>query len=292
MGAHGTHQCISLHHRLQHLLQICGYPCPALSGPGIQIHVWHLLHRTAAGKQIACKQSSFANKLAHSMNASTRAPLRSLASSHCEDSPTCRATTGVTPSQLGSLLHDEFLLSSSHSSWVTNYPFAPTVCCCSTACPPLPPSPPCAAFLASQGDSCISIQALFSLNASLSDLSPGIDCSSATAAIPPGTLVCVERDEAKVFWDYPCTRRYSVTEKDTCEGIRQKALVPTDGGLAPISWMDFFRLNPGLNCDNLFVPTAGVFASPAQVRSLSYCRSLEGGEQSVRVAALKLRWHA
>ncbi|GJP51862.1 hypothetical protein CLOM_g10991 [Closterium sp. NIES-68] len=133
--------------------------------------------------------------------------------------------------------------------------------------------PLCSVFYtAAQGDSCLSVAVLFWLdtNCDPSDqpcveafqaLNPGVDCTTNSGALSASQVVCVERSSAAVDAGggggdavVPvCSQTYAVQGGESCEALRS---VPSP----PLSRLDFYRLNPGINCEKL-VPPNGVGAT-------------------------------
>ena len=78
--------------------------------------------------------------------------------------------------------------------------------------------------------------------------------------LPTLTNVCVERGDD---WDNgPCSLPVQPRGDDTCDSLRTK------GGFQ-LTWLQFYRLNPGINCDSLFLPIPGVSASNVEVRGIA-----------------------
>ncbi|CAI5989225.1 unnamed protein product [Closterium sp. NIES-65] len=71
-------------------------------------------------------------------------------------------------------------------------------------------------------------------------LNPAVDCSS----LKPSQAVCIERDPGVANVTLVCDQYYRARLNDTCDSIRQLAEPP----LSPV---DFYRLNPGVNCNQL-----------------------------------------
>ncbi|CAI5458517.1 unnamed protein product [Closterium sp. Yama58-4] len=105
------------------------------------------------------------------------------------------------------------------------------------------------------GDSCASIAVLFGLSEgcpvegeaceeALVALNPGMDCTKLTGR----QAVCVEREESKAGMVAVCDQLYEMGGGDGCDAAR-KAVNP------PLSPLEFYRLNPGINCNNR-LPTA------------------------------------
>ncbi|CAI5947022.1 unnamed protein product [Closterium sp. NIES-65] len=105
------------------------------------------------------------------------------------------------------------------------------------------------------GDSCPSIAELFHLSEkcpvegeacreALVGLNPGLDCSALTGR----QAVCVERDESKAGMVAVCDEHYVMATSGGCDAARM-AVDPT------LSPLEFYRLNPGINCNNR-LPTA------------------------------------
>ncbi|CAI5518867.1 unnamed protein product, partial [Closterium sp. Naga37s-1] len=105
------------------------------------------------------------------------------------------------------------------------------------------------------GDSCASIAALFGLSEgcpvegeaceeALVGLNPGLDCAALTGRV----AVCVEREESKAGMVAVCDQQYEMEGSDGCDAARI-AVNP------PLSPLEFYRLNPGINCNNR-LPTA------------------------------------
>ncbi|CAI5458510.1 unnamed protein product, partial [Closterium sp. Yama58-4] len=71
-------------------------------------------------------------------------------------------------------------------------------------------------------------------------LNPAVNCSS----LSPSQAVCLERDPGKANVTVVCDQYYRARLSDTCDSIRQLAEPP----LSPVA---FYRLNPGVNCNQL-----------------------------------------
>ncbi|CAI5478293.1 unnamed protein product [Closterium sp. Yama58-4] len=71
-------------------------------------------------------------------------------------------------------------------------------------------------------------------------LNPAVNCSS----LRPSQAVCIERDPGVANVTVVCDQYYRARLNDTCDSIRQLAEPP----LSPV---DFYRLNPGVNCNQL-----------------------------------------
>ncbi|CAI5518920.1 unnamed protein product, partial [Closterium sp. Naga37s-1] len=71
-------------------------------------------------------------------------------------------------------------------------------------------------------------------------LNPAVNCSS----LKPSQAVCLERDPGVANVTVVCDQYYRARLNDTCDSIRQLAEPP----LSPVA---FYRLNPGLNCNQL-----------------------------------------
>ncbi|CAI5458532.1 unnamed protein product, partial [Closterium sp. Yama58-4] len=110
---------------------------------------------------------------------------------------------------------------------------------------------PCSVFYTTlQGDTCTGVARQVELcGAAASDaeceaafqaLNPAVNCSS----LSPSQAVCLERDPAKANVTVVCDQYYRARLSDTCDSIRQLAEPP----LSPV---DFYRLNPGVNCNQL-----------------------------------------
>lgn len=84
-------------------------------------------------------------------------------------------------------------------------------------------------------------------------LNPGLDCNN----LVDMQTICVERDSSMVGYNPPCTRTHRVEGQENCNYLRSLALVKTQDSYQPLSWLDFFRLNPGLVCDRLTPPVGG-----------------------------------
>ncbi|CAI5950219.1 unnamed protein product [Closterium sp. NIES-64] len=80
-------------------------------------------------------------------------------------------------------------------------------------------------------------------------LNPAVDCSSPK----PSQAVCIERDPGVANVTVVCDQYYRARLNDTCDSIRQLAEPP----LSPV---DFYRLNPGVNCNQL-IPLKNHFRS-------------------------------
>ncbi|CAI5518923.1 unnamed protein product, partial [Closterium sp. Naga37s-1] len=100
------------------------------------------------------------------------------------------------------------------------------------------------------GDSCASIAVLFGLSEGcpvegepceevLVGLNPGLDC----AALKGRHAVCVEREESNTGVVAVCEEQYELQGSGSCDAARL-AVDP------PLSPLEFYRLNPGINCDN------------------------------------------
>ncbi|CAI5458534.1 unnamed protein product [Closterium sp. Yama58-4] len=110
---------------------------------------------------------------------------------------------------------------------------------------------PCSVFYTTLlGDTCAKVARQVELcGAAASDaecemafqaLNPAVNCSS----LSPSQAVCLERDPAKANVTVVCDQYYRAHLSDTCDSIRQLAEPP----LSPV---DFYRLNPGVNCNQL-----------------------------------------
>ncbi|CAI5518868.1 unnamed protein product [Closterium sp. Naga37s-1] len=122
------------------------------------------------------------------------------------------------------------------------------------------------------GDSCASIAALFGLSEgcpvegeaceeALVGLNPGLDCAALTGRL----AVCVEREESKAGMVAVCDQQYEMEGSDGCDAARI-AVNP------PLSPLEFYRLNPGINCNNRLLTTFEGF-SQRKVRHL--CAKLD-----------------
>ena len=75
----------------------------------------------------------------------------------------------------------------------------------------------------------------------------------------------------------PCSQPYVVRSADSCDGVRSKAVAASgDASAGALSWTDFYRYNPGINCDSLFPPSALATSSPVEVRQ----RQRDGGSEA------------
>ncbi|CAI5517874.1 unnamed protein product, partial [Closterium sp. Naga37s-1] len=110
---------------------------------------------------------------------------------------------------------------------------------------------PCSVFYTTLlGDTCTGVARQVELcGAAVSDaeceaafqaLNPAVDCSS----LRPSQAVCLERDPGVANVTVVCDQYYRARLNDTCDSIRQLAEPP----LSPV---DFYRLNPGVNCNQL-----------------------------------------
>ncbi|CAI5479411.1 unnamed protein product [Closterium sp. Yama58-4] len=116
----------------------------------------------------------------------------------------------------------------------------------------------CSLFYTTQpGDSCASIALLFGLSEgclvegepcgeALVGLNPGLDC----AALKGRHAVCVEREESNAGVVAVCEEQYELQGSGGCDA----AMTAVDPSLSPL---EFYRLNPGINCDNR-LPIASV----------------------------------
>ncbi|CAI5947041.1 unnamed protein product [Closterium sp. NIES-65] len=105
-------------------------------------------------------------------------------------------------------------------------------------------------FMHSTGDTCTRVGRQVELcGAAASDaaceaafqaLNPAVDCSS----LRPSQAVCIERDPGVANVTVVCDQYYRARLNDTCDSIRQLAEPP----LSPVA---FYRLNPGVNCNQL-----------------------------------------
>ncbi|CAI5978174.1 unnamed protein product [Closterium sp. NIES-64] len=77
-------------------------------------------------------------------------------------------------------------------------------------------------------------------------LNPGLDC----AALTGRQAVCVEREESKAGMVAVCDRQYEMEGSDGCDSARMDVN-------PPLSPLEFYRLNPGINCNNR-LPTATI----------------------------------
>ncbi|CAI5510904.1 unnamed protein product [Closterium sp. Naga37s-1] len=107
------------------------------------------------------------------------------------------------------------------------------------------------------GDSCASIASLFGLSKgcpvegeaceeALVGLNPGLDCGALTGR----QAVCVEREESKAGMVAVCDQQYEMGGGDGCDSARMDVN-------PPLSPLEFYRLNPGINCNNR-LPTATI----------------------------------
>ncbi|GJP34122.1 hypothetical protein CLOM_g18583 [Closterium sp. NIES-68] len=110
---------------------------------------------------------------------------------------------------------------------------------------------PCSVFYtAVLGDTCAGVGRQVQLcgegaldaacEAAFQALNPAVDCSS----LKPSQAVCVERDPSKANLTVVCDQYYRACLNDTCDSIRAMAE-------PPLSAVDFYRLNPGVNCNQL-----------------------------------------
>ncbi|CAI5947020.1 unnamed protein product [Closterium sp. NIES-65] len=103
-------------------------------------------------------------------------------------------------------------------------------------------------YTTNAGDTCAGVGRQVELcEAALSDaeceaafqaLNPALNCSS----LRPSQAVCIERDPAKANRIPVCAEYHLPWASDTCDSIRNTA-VP------PLSPMELYRLNPGINCN-------------------------------------------
>ncbi|CAI7854096.1 unnamed protein product [Closterium sp. NIES-54] len=111
--------------------------------------------------------------------------------------------------------------------------------------------PPCSVFYTTLlGDTCAGVGRQVELcGAAASDveceaafqaLNPAVNCSS----LRPSQAMCIERDPRVANVTVVCDQYYRARLNDTCDSIRQLAEPP----LSPV---DFYRLNPGVNCNQL-----------------------------------------
>ncbi|CAI5983545.1 unnamed protein product, partial [Closterium sp. NIES-64] len=121
---------------------------------------------------------------------------------------------------------------------------------------------PCSVYYTtSEGDTCESLAAYFSLMAGCPNpfqpcaeafqaLNPGLDCSSSSGELVGSQAVCVERraESAAALLIPMCSQFYLVQAGETCDQIRS---VPSP----PLSPLEFFRLNPGIKCSRLVPKT-------------------------------------
>ncbi|CAI5947056.1 unnamed protein product [Closterium sp. NIES-65] len=119
------------------------------------------------------------------------------------------------------------------------------------------------------GDSCASITALFGLSEgcpvegeaceeALVGLNPGLDCAALTGRL----AVCVEREESKAGMVAVCDQQYEMEGSDGCDAARI-AVNP------PLSPLEFYRLNPGINCNNR-LPTTFEGFSQRKLSTLAF----------------------
>ncbi|CAI5978177.1 unnamed protein product [Closterium sp. NIES-64] len=119
------------------------------------------------------------------------------------------------------------------------------------------------------GDSCASIAALFGLSEgcpvegeaceeALVGLNPGLDCAALTGRL----AVCVEREESKAGMVAVCDQQYEMEGSDGCDAARI-AVNP------PLSPLEFYRLNPGINCNNR-LPTTFEGFSQRKLSTLAF----------------------
>ncbi|GJP42031.1 hypothetical protein CLOM_g1631 [Closterium sp. NIES-68] len=71
-------------------------------------------------------------------------------------------------------------------------------------------------------------------------LNPAVDCSS----LKPSQAVCVERHPSKANRIAVCDEYHRPQAADTCDSIR-------DAAAPPLSALELYRLNPGINCNQL-----------------------------------------
>ena len=118
-----------------------------------------------------------------------------------------------------------------------------------------------------QGDTCSSVQSQFSLNASsFSSLNPGINCAS-NPNLAASQILCLERDPSKLGFNPPCTATHRVQRQETCDYLRSLGTQTfPDGMVSRLSWLEFYRLNPGLVCNRLTPPIGDALVG-AEVRS-------------------------
>ncbi|GJP67620.1 hypothetical protein CLOP_g24416, partial [Closterium sp. NIES-67] len=120
---------------------------------------------------------------------------------------------------------------------------------------------PCSVYYTtSQGDTCESLAAYFSLSTgcptdqpctdAFQALNPGLDCATNSGQLSPSQAVCVERraQSAASLLIPVCSQYFLVQAGETCEQIRS---VPS----TPLTPLEFFRLNPGIKCSRLVPKT-------------------------------------
>ena len=117
-----------------------------------------------------------------------------------------------------------------------------------------------------QGDTCSSVRSRFDLSATqFSSLNPGLDCNN-NPTLPVSQIVCVERDSARVGNNPPCTRSHRVEKQETCDYLRMLGLETSPQGfVTALSWLEFYRINPGIMCNSLTPPLGNALVG-AEVR--------------------------
>ena len=99
-------------------------------------------------------------------------------------------------------------------------------------------------------------------------LNPGIICNN----IPTGTITCVERDSgmvASAIATVPCSQPFILRRGDTCDSVRQLSGSGEVATTNDLSWLDFYRYNPGINCNNLFPASIRLgFSDSVKVRQV------------------------
>ena len=127
-------------------------------------------------------------------------------------------------------------------------------------------APPLSLPACLQGDTCSLVQTQFSLNASsFSSLNPGIDCTSSTS-LAASQVLCLERDPSRLGINPPCTATHRVQRQETCDYLRSLGTQTfPDGTVSRLSWLEFYRLNPGVVCNRLTPPIGDALVG-AEVR--------------------------
>ncbi|CAI5488282.1 unnamed protein product [Closterium sp. Naga37s-1] len=98
-------------------------------------------------------------------------------------------------------------------------------------------------------------------------LNPGLSCSLNSGQLQPSQAVCVERRAASAAEQVipVCSQYYLVQSGETCDSIRN---VPTPA----LSWLDFFRFNPGIKCNRLVPVTNLDLHTGFEVRAVGVCQ--------------------
>ncbi|GJP31224.1 hypothetical protein CLOM_g10158 [Closterium sp. NIES-68] len=111
--------------------------------------------------------------------------------------------------------------------------------------------PECSVFYSTNaGDTCAGVGRQVELcgqaasdaacEAAFQALNPAVDCSS----LKPSQAVCVERHPSKANRIAVCDEYHRPQAADTCDSIR-------DAAVPPLSALELYRLNPGINCNQL-----------------------------------------